>query len=280
MKFYRATLYFVRNTNWLELLLLISFVVFFISPLTNMVMEAFRFNAFERNYVPEQMSLRWFQFIIERDGVTSAFYNSYMIAIVSTALSLLVCIPAAYALARLSFPFKHFFLFSFLLSNAFPKMGLYISIGVVFYKFDLIGTLTGVMIIHIINSLTIMTWITSAAFKNIQRAQEEAARDVGASRLQTFWWVTLPLASPGIAVATIFTFLESLEESTGTLLVGMPNYKTLPTAMYGIIFDTPMPAAAAFAMVYIVPIILLLTIVYFVAKRSVLFKSMFESKGM
>ena len=67
----------------------------------------------------------------------------------------------------LQFPFRRFFLFSYLLTNAFPKMGLYVAIAVLFYQLDLMNTFTGIVLIHIINTLMYMTWIPSAAFENV-----------------------------------------------------------------------------------------------------------------
>ena len=73
----------------------------------------------------------------------------------------------------------------------------------------------------------VMTWIPAGAFKSVHKQQEEAGRDVGGSPLQVFRYITLPLAMPGIVTASIFTFLASLEESQGTLLIGMPKVKAL-----------------------------------------------------
>jgi putative spermidine/putrescine transport system permease protein len=122
------------------------------------------------------------------------------------------------------------------------------------------GTFLGVIIIHLINTMMYMTWIPAGSFKNVHRQQEEAARDIGASPFQTFMHVTLPIAMPGILVASIFTFLESLEEAQGTLLVGVPNYKTIPVVMYSVIFDYPATAGAVFSLILVIPTIILLFI--------------------
>jgi putative spermidine/putrescine transport system permease protein len=103
-----------------------------------------------------------------------------------------------------------------------------------------------------------MTWIPSSAFRSIHRQQEEAARDVGAGPIKTFLSVTFPLAMPGIAVASIFTFLNSLEEAQGTMVVGLPRFRTMPIEMYGVILDFPATAGAVFAIILIIPTILLL----------------------
>src|SRR5699024_8222209 len=146
------------------------------------------------------------------------------------------------ALARFDFPGKSNFQFSFLFSNAFPKMGLYIAIAIVYYKLNLMGTWQGVILHHFINTMMFMTWIPMGAFRSVQRQQEESARDVGAGPFLTFMKITFPLALPGITVASIFTFLASIEEAQGTLMVGFPDIKTVPVELYGIIMQYPTTA--------------------------------------
>lgn len=104
---------------------------------------------------------------------------------------------------------------SFLLTNAFPKLGIYTSIGILFYKYNLMGTLLGVVIIHMINSMMFMVWLPCSAFQAVHKQQEEAARDVGAGPIRTFFQVSFPMAMPGIMVATLYTFLGSMEEAPG-----------------------------------------------------------------
>ena len=148
---------------------------------------------------------------------------------------------------------------SFLLTNAFPKLGIYTSIAVLFYKYGLMGTYAGVIIIHMINSMMFMVWLPSSAFRNVHRQQEEAARDAGASPVRTFFKVTLPMAMPGIAVATLYTFLGSMEEAQGTMLVGLARIQTMPVAMYGIVLDSSaIQIGAVFAILLIIPSALLI----------------------
>ena len=142
---------------------------------------------------------------------------------------------------------------AFLLTNAFPKLGIYTSIGILFYKYNLMGTLLGVVIIHMINSMMFMVWLPCSAFQAVHKQQEEAARDVGAGPIRTFFQVSFPMAMPGIMVATLYTFLGSMEEAQGTLLVGLARIKTMPVEMYGIILDYPGQAGAVFAILLMIP---------------------------
>jgi len=241
-----------------EFILLTIFAVFFAGPLLNLAVLAFSGQWSYPDALPQQWSLKWWSFVLSKEDIASSIGLSFVIAALVTALSIVLCIPAAYAFARIRFPFKKFFLFSFLLTHAFPKMGLYVAIAVLFYKLGLMNTLLGVVLIHMINVLMFMTWIPTAAFRNVHAAQEESARDVGASPFRVFRSITLPMAMPGILVASVFTFLNSLDEAQGTFLVGIPDYKTMPIVMYSIVSDFPASAGAVFSIILTLPTLILL----------------------
>ncbi|MFB5763735.1 ABC transporter permease [Paenibacillus medicaginis] len=242
----------------LEFLVLIVFVVFFLVPLLNLLILAVSGKWQYPALLPQSFSLEWWRFVLSQDDVLSSMWLSFLIAVVVTASSVILCVPAAYAFARIAFPLSRWFLFSFLLTHAFPKMGLYVSIAVLFYKFGLMNTFVGIVLIHMVNTLMYMTWIPAASFRSVHRAQEESARDAGAGPLRVFWKITLPMAMPGIMVASVFTFLASLDEAQGTLLVGIPDYKTMPVIMYSIIADYPNTTGAVFSVILTLPTVILL----------------------
>jgi putative spermidine/putrescine transport system permease protein len=260
---WRGWFHAMGTRRLLEAILVSVFLLFFFGPLANTLMIAFadNYNYVENpGFLPKVFSLKWWNFVLSQNNLVSSISLSFIVATVVTVMSLLICLPAAYAFARISFPLKALFQFSFLFANAFPRMGLYVSIAIIFYKLNLMGTFPGVILIHLLGTLMYMTWIPAGAFRSVHAHQEEAARDVGASPFQTFRHITLPLAMPGIMVACVFTFLQSMEEAQGTLLVGVPNYKTIPVVMYGIIFDYPSTAGAVFAVILVLPVIVLLTV--------------------
>ena len=241
-----------------ETLIFSLFILFFYGPLMNTLMLAFAEQYQVPHVIPTKFGFQWWQYILSQDNLLQSIFSSFLIALFTTILSMIICLPAAYALARFEFTGKRFFLFSFLLSNAFPKIGLYTALGILFYKFQLMGTLAGVIIVHILNTMIFMIWIPSSSFQSIPIQQEEAARDMGAGPIRTFMQITMPAAVPGIAVSGMYTFLGSLEEAQGTLLVGFPEIKTMATSMYGIILDYPPMAGAVFSLLLVIPTILLL----------------------
>jgi putative spermidine/putrescine transport system permease protein len=104
-----------------------------------------------------------------------------------------------------------------------------------FFRLNLIGTIPGVILIQIVNTLLLMIWIPTSAFQGVDRSLEEAAMDVGASRVRVFVQVTLPLVLPALAAAILLTFVGTFYEAQGALIIGIPNVITMPVLMYSII---------------------------------------------
>lgn len=244
----------VGKKKFWEFIILAVFILFFYGPLLNMLMLAFA-NTYEApSVLPQEWGFKWWKYVFGQESLVSSMIQSFIVAIITTVISMIICIPAAYSIARFKYRGRKMFMLSFLLTNAFPKLGIYTSIAVLFYKYQLMGTYTGVVIIHLINSMMFMVWLPASAFRSVHRQQEEAARDVGAGPIRTFFKVTLPMAVPGIAVATLYTFLGSMEEAQGTMLVGMARIQTMPVAMYGIVLDSPaIQIGAVFAILLIIP---------------------------
>lgn len=253
---YRA----VGGKKFLDFTILAVFLLFFYGPLTNLLMLAFSEAYQYPELIPQTFGFKWWGFVLSQKTMISAIAQSFTFAFATTLVSLLICLPAAYGLARYKFPGRRIVMFSFMLSNAFPKIGLYTSIGIMYYRLNLMGTFLGVVLIHMINTMMFMVWIPTGAFSSVHRQQEEAARDAGAGPFLTFCKVTLPMAMPGIAVACIYTFLGSMDEAQGTLLVGVPQYQTMPVMMYTVISDYNVMAAAVYALLMMIPTIILLVL--------------------
>ncbi|MDD6674630.1 MAG: ABC transporter permease subunit [Lactimicrobium massiliense] len=252
----------VGAKNFWQYIIFAVFVIFFYLPLLNLVMLVFADKYEAPAIIPQKFGFKWWQFVLGQPSLLSSIGTSFILAIVVTIVSAIICVPAAYALARFKFKGRNAFMLSFLLSNAFPRMGLYISIGILFYKLNLIGTFQGVVLIHVVNSMMFMTWIPCGAFRSVYSQMEESARDAGASPLQTFFKITLPMAKPGIVVGAVFTFLGSMEEAQGILLVGFPQIKTMPVQLYGVIMEYPLTAGPVLSLILIVPAIIVLLCVH------------------
>lgn len=242
-------------------LLLILLGIFIVGPLIILFIWAFAHAWFYPALLPTSWTFSWWQQVLLNGDIGHSILLSFTFAPIVTLISAAICLPAAYAFARYEFPGRRTFLVSLFATNAFPKMGLYITMAGLLYAFGLMDTFWGVVLIQLLNTVVIMTWIPSAAFAAVPKELEDAARDVGANAWTTFWRVTLPLALPGISVALILAFLASLDEAQGTFLVGTPDYITMPVQMYSLVTNYPQQAAAVFSIVLSLPSFILLLLV-------------------
>jgi putative spermidine/putrescine transport system permease protein len=230
----------------------LAFLVF--GPLANLALWAVAI----RWYYPYKLPVTWgFKYWGEVFKPTSnafaALGTSLLIASITVAVSLLLAIPAGYALGRARLPGHRAVLLILLLPQAFPNLAVYFNIARLFYTVGLNGTIAGVVLVHAVHGLVIAVWIAAAAFASVDRELELAARNLGATALRTALTVTLPLAMPGLMASAIFVFLESLDEFTGTYFVGVPEVTTLPLVMFTASLAGNYQIAAITALVLLVP---------------------------
>jgi len=193
-------------------------------------------------------------------SIVPAFFLSLSIAIVVVFLAMLIAIPAGYALAKYKIPFGAVIMFLFLMPNAFPQQPIFVNLLRIFTRLGLAGTVTGVILVHILVGMVFGVWITSATFRAIPAHLEEAARSVGASKTRAFLRITLPLAAPGILASAVFVFITSLDEFTGTFFIGLPFVNTLPMTLYSS-SGYNMQFASVIAIILLVPSILFMALI-------------------
>ena len=109
------------------------------------------------------------------------------------------------------------------------------------------------VLVHTVHALVYAVWIAAAAFAAVPARLEQAARGMGCGPVGAVWRVTLPLAAPGLAAASVFVFLESLDEFTGSWVVGAPDVMTLPLTLYTASQGGNMQVASVTAIVLLVP---------------------------
>lgn len=122
-----------KNKFW-EYVLLALFLLFFYGPLMNMLLLSFAGDYEYPDVIPRSYGFKWWDYVLSKAQLVQSIGTSLVLAVVVTLLSLAVCLPAAYALARYPFRGRSAVRLSFLLTNAFPKMGIYTAMAVIFYK--------------------------------------------------------------------------------------------------------------------------------------------------
>ncbi len=199
-------------------------------------------------------------FAIGAVSIVPAFIRSIIIAVVTVILSMGIAIPAGYALAKYRVPFASVLLLLFLMPNAFPQQPIFVNLLSIFTKWGMAGTVGGVLMVHVLVGLVYGVWITSSTFKAIPNHLIEAARSVGASSRVAFMRITLPLAAPGLLASSVFVFITSLDEFTGTFFIGLPFVNTLPLTLYSA-SGTNMQFASVIGVLLLIPSILFMSLV-------------------
>ena len=185
--------------------------------------------------------------------------SSTIVAGVSTLLTLLFAVPAAYALARLNLPGKRASGFYVLATQMLPPVGLIIPYYLMLQKIGGLDTYGGLIVIYLTFSLPFAIWLMVSYFEDIPREMEEAALLDRAGRLRALWYVILPQVRGGIAVTTIFVFLNAWNEFLFAVVLGGNRVRPVTVAMFNFISveQTLWAKLAAGAMLAMAPVILL-----------------------
>jgi len=238
-------------------LLLIVTVLFL--PFLPLLIWSFAQGWYFPQLVPEQWTLEnWQAIFAASTKVGQGFLQSLVIASLSTALALLVGLPAGRALGLMAFPGKGAIKLFLLLPIIVSPLATLMGIQFVLIRLGLSGTLLGVVLVHLLPTIPYMTLVLSSVYANFDSGYEAQARTLGASPLQVLWQVTLPLIAPGVVVGALFAFLISWNEFLLTFFVGSGRVFTLPMVLFTSLQGGNTGLTAAIAITSILPALIFL----------------------
>lgn len=249
-----------RVILWVALVLL---VVLYGFPFLYMLFTSFKTPletiAVPPTVLPSTWTIENYASAIGRDGVVASFINSIVTAVLSTAISLVLALPAAYAVTRFRTRFGRFFIVGALVMRMVPPIAIGVPMIGIFRSLGISDTSFALAIAHATISLPLSIWLMSSFFEAVPEELEEAAKIDGASRLGALWRVVLPVTAGGIAVTAIFAFLASWNEFLFALLLTATRSQTAPIviANFQTQFGLDWGAMTALAVLYSVPVILL-----------------------
>ena len=185
--------------------------------------------------------------------------SSLIVATGATLLTMLFAIPAAYALARLRYPGKRASGFYVLATQMLPPVGLVIPYYLALQKLGGLNTYWGLIVIDLTFSLPFAIWLMVSYFEDVPHEMEEAALLDRAGRFRALWHVVLPQVSGGMAVTTIFVFLNAWNEFLFAVVLGGNDVRPVTVAMFNFISveQTQWARLAAAAMVAMAPVIVI-----------------------
>lgn len=155
--------------------------------------------------------------------------NSIIVALLTTIVGVAVSCTAAYALSRFRFPGRKSSLTMFLVVQMFPATLLLLPLYVILNKLGLLNSIAGLVLVYSTTAIPFCVWTLKGYFDSLPRELEEAARIDGASQWMIFRKIMLPLARPGIAVTSLFSFMTAWNEfiMASTFMTSQSKY-TLP----------------------------------------------------
>ena len=209
--------------------------------------------------LPSQWTLENYVTALSKDGVMPALINSVVTAVLSTGFSLVLAVPAAYAITRYRTLSGRVFVVAALVTRMVPTIAVGAPLIETMRTLGLNDTSLGLAIAHTTISLPLSIWLMASFFEAVPDELEEAAKVDGASRLGALWRVVLPVVSGGLAVTAIFAFLASWNEFLFSLLLTSVRAQTTPIviANFQTQFGLDWGGMTALAAIYSVPVILL-----------------------
>jgi multiple sugar transport system permease protein len=189
--------------------------------------------------------------------------NSFVVALLSTALSLFVAALAAYAIARLELPRRQLILTCIVASSMFPLVTLLVPIFETMRTLDLLNTYTALVLPYTVLNLPVCTLVLVGFFQTIPKDLENAAMIDGCTRVGALWRVVVPLAAPGVFTAGILAFVNAWDEFLLALsLNASATMRTLPVGitLYQGEFTFPWPIISAALVVAIVPVAVVIAV--------------------
>jgi multiple sugar transport system permease protein len=180
-------------------------------------------------------------------GTTSGGANSYdsrgslrdsaIVAVGSTALTLFLATLAAYAVSRMQFRGQQSFLFWILSQRFMPPIAVVIPLVFMFRDLGLRDTYTGLILVHTLINLPLAVLLLKSFFDDVPKDVDEAALIDGATRLQTFWKVVLPMVRGGIAATAVLCFIFSWTEFLLSLFL-TTSIRTIPVKISTFVTST------------------------------------------
>lgn len=264
------------------ILLVLIILAVFVFPYVYLVLTSFKPPAdavtVPPTIFPERWSLENYTRIGDYPAIPRSFANSIIIALASTALALVLAVPAAHSITRYGGKASRIFMVITLITRMIP----YVSIAVPFFalmrRLDMTDTHVAVALAHTTINLPLAIWLMASFFEGVPNELEEAARVDGASRFGALVRVIIPVVMGGIAVTAIFSFLASWNEFLFSLLLTSVEAKTAPIAIaeFKTQFTVEWGTMTALATLYSFPVIIFS---FFAQKRIVAGMTLGAVKG-
>ncbi|MBI4790748.1 MAG: carbohydrate ABC transporter permease [Chloroflexi bacterium] len=226
-----------------SLLITLLITAFCLSPLYWVLITSFKEMGAEYlipiQLWPEEPTLQAYAAVIGQLDFLTPVRNSFVVALFTAALALVVSSLSAYAIARMRFKYKVESLLILQLGAMIPPVVTIAPTFVLLRELGLLRTLPAMIIPNVFYNVPLATWLLASYFVELPYELEDAAKVDGYKPLQIFRKVVLPLSAPGLFAAGVFAFIGTFGEFmlANVVTMGLPDVQTVPVAIQNFSFQ-------------------------------------------
>lgn len=246
--------------TWLVLILVSVFMVFpFIWLLISSIKSEVQLFEVPIQILPHPATVQNYLDVISDGSMLLFMKNSLIIAMITTAVTLIISIPAAYALAKIRFRLGTIFFMVILVVRMVPSITQLLPLFQVLSKFHLVNTRMGLILAYLPGSVIFAIMLMRTFFIEFPQDLEDAGKIDGLGTLGVIRRLVIPVSLPGISSATLMTFLSTWNEFMyASVIIRSPELKTMPMGIqtYVNTFQIYWGKLTANAVIYVLPVIL------------------------
>jgi spermidine/putrescine transport system permease protein len=225
-----------------------------------LILIVFSFNTMKLNVRWEGFTTAWYGVLFHDQQVLLATRNTLMIAFVSTLVATVIGTVAALAMQRYRFPGYNASETLMYIPIIIPEVVMGISLLVFFVLINLKLGLFTITLSHIAFNIPFVTLVVRARLHGYDNSIDEAAMDLGANEMTTFWRVTLPTIMPGVLSGAMLAFTLSLDDYVITYFTAGPGSTTLPLRVFSMVRFMVTPEVNALSAIWVVTVFIILLI--------------------
>ncbi|WP_373089683.1 ABC transporter permease [Sneathiella sp.] len=225
--------------------------LFLFLPVAVVLLLSFNDNQFG-SFPITGLSLRWFVKLAHNDAILRAFQTSLILGGLTAVISTTLGVLASLALVRYKVPGQNMISTLLIAPILVPEVVLAVALLLFLNALSIGKSFPLLLMGHVIFTLPFVVLVVQARLVSIRRDVEEAAMSLGASPMQTFFQITLPLLAPAVFAGMLFAFTISFDDITGTLFWKPGGVETVPTQIFAMLRNSISPEINALGTVMII----------------------------
>lgn len=254
-----------KKWKWSNLYLAIMILLMYF-PLVMVVIFSFNESRLSANFTG--FSLKWYETLANDRDLKEALFNSILLGVLSCGISAIIGTLGAVGMARVKYKTKGMMEYLSTIPIMIPEIILGMVFLVFFSMLNLPFGMTTLVIAHTTFCIPYIFMMVKARLVGIDKSLEEAARDLGAGSIRTFFDITMPLIAPAVLSGSLLAFAMSFDDVVISIFVNGPRLNTLPVKVYAQLKTGVTPEINALCTIILVVITAVLLLSSFLSKRA------------